>query len=654
MVDSEWIEQATVSALSDTVGIYHRTELSFIVESQVDNPFQDIEFWVEFEHLSSATSERVRTFWDGGKEWKARFKPHLEGEWSWSLDGTQDLVRSETTGSLFVSSESTSSQNTLLQPLDSENSYPLPRLRVSDNGRYLSTIDGEPFFWLGDTAWEITWKSYEEEMLAYLDDRQAKGFTVIQVVVMSHQRFFEFGVRNRKGETYFEGTDHSRLNPTYFHYLDQIVGEANKRGMIVALVPMWAHMMELHHMPEYHQQTISKENALHIADYVGARYAGSDVIWIVGGDNAYDSFKKREFWSEFAQRLDAASGGWHLMTVHTKGHTSSYDFFNSDTPWLDFHMYQSGHLADGDYTWKAAQRGWSLSPVKPVVNGEPNYEDIYNKLWQPADTSFTDTYRIQPEHVRRASWESILSGSTMGITYGANGVWQWNTRELGGTHFPRYWVDEAIQFEGSSHMRILREMAEEYDFQNWRPLNNIVQTYGNTRIAHVENRNGIVAYIPVGVESITLHLNETIVKYDGIELRNPKNSERYQSSYSIRSGPFTTKITTPNSAQDWVLFVPFISPIMGSEYPETVTLRQNYPNPFNPMTTIDFTLPDFEYVWLEIYNVYGQRVSTLLNGGLTPGYHTVRFDASAYASGIYYYQLRTPDKVTTRAMQLIR
>jgi hypothetical protein len=339
----------------------------------------------------------------------------------------------------------------------------------------------------------------------------------------------------------------------------------------------------------------------------------------------------------------------------TKGHTSSYDFFNSDTPWLDFHMYQSGHLADGDYTWKAAQKGWNLAPVKPVVNGEPNYEDIYNKLWQPADTSFTDTYRIQPEHIRRASWESMLSGSTMGITYGANGVWQWNTRELGGTHFPRYWVDEAIQFEGSTHMQILREMAEEYVFHNWRPLETIVQTPGKTRIAHVENKRGILAYIPIGIEHISVHINQQFIHHNGIEFRNPSDGQTLTSTLRyVHPESFKSVIDSPDPTHDWVLFVPFTATISGNLYPESITLSQNYPNPFNPITTIEFSLPDFDYVTLEVFNVAGQNVATLLNGGLIPGYHSIQFDASELASGLYFYRLQTSESVLTKAMQLIK
>jgi hypothetical protein len=59
---------------------------------------------------------------------------------------------------------------------------PLPRPRVSDNHRFLVTQDGQPFFWLGDTAWELFHRLNREQAELYLDNRARKGFTVIQAV----------------------------------------------------------------------------------------------------------------------------------------------------------------------------------------------------------------------------------------------------------------------------------------------------------------------------------------------------------------------------------------------------------------------------------------------------------------------------------------
>lgn len=68
-------------------------------------------------------------------------------------------------------------------------------------------------------------------------------------------------------------------------------------------------------------------------------------------------------------------------------------------------------------------------------------------------------------------------------------------------------------------------------------------------------------------------------------------------------------------------------------------MEQNYPNPFNPTTSITYALPVDAVVSIEVYNVLGQKVSQLVEGTMTAGYHNVSFDASSLASGIYMYRM---------------
>lgn len=88
--------------------------------------------------------------------------------------------------------------------------------------------------------------------------------------------------------------------------------------------------------------------------------------------------------------------------------------------------------------------------------------------------------------------------------------------------------------------------------------------------------------------------------------------------------------------------------------PQTYTLSQNYPNPFNPATKIDFSIPAASLVQLKVFNVLGQEVATLVNQAMTPGSHTVTFDASKIASGIYMYKITAGSFVSTRKMVLLK
>ena len=106
------------------------------------------------------------------------------------------------------------------------------------------------------------------------------------------------------------------------------------------------------------------------------------------------------------------------------------------------------------------------------------------------------------------------------------------------------------------------------------------------------------------------------------------------------------------------LYSGFASPI-GIEreragLPAEFALSQNYPNPFNPTTTINYALPLSSEVLLVIYNLRGEEVDRLFNGQQAAGYHTVAWDASHVASGIYFYRLQAGDYIETRKMVLLK
>lgn len=88
--------------------------------------------------------------------------------------------------------------------------------------------------------------------------------------------------------------------------------------------------------------------------------------------------------------------------------------------------------------------------------------------------------------------------------------------------------------------------------------------------------------------------------------------------------------------------------------PETYSLSQNYPNPFNPSTTIKFAIPENSNVKLEIYDLIGRKVTTLINSELNPGTYSVQWEASNYTSGIYFYRIETNNFTTVKKMLLLK
>ena len=90
------------------------------------------------------------------------------------------------------------------------------------------------------------------------------------------------------------------------------------------------------------------------------------------------------------------------------------------------------------------------------------------------------------------------------------------------------------------------------------------------------------------------------------------------------------------------------------EQPLSFKLSQNYPNPFNPTTMINYELANASDVKLEIFDMLGRKVQTLVNTRKTAGIHNAIFDASALSSGIYIYRLQAGSYLKTRKMMLIK
>jgi hypothetical protein len=126
--------------------------------------------------------------------------------------------------------------------------------------------------------------------------------------------------------------------------------------------------------------------------------------------------------------------------------------------------------------------------------------------------------------------------------------------------------------------------------------------------------------------------------YIGMAVTSHKNTA---TSTAIFSNPvFKNKPTAVEEKKDQVV--------------TAYELCNNYPNPFNPKTTIQFSLPKNEQVKLTVYDILGREVMTLIDGKMNAGVYTVPFDASRFASGMYFYKLHTPGFTQTKKMMLVK
>jgi dienelactone hydrolase len=104
----------------------------------------------------------------------------------------------------------------------------------------------------------------------------------------------------------------------------------------------------------------------------------------------------------------------------------------------------------------------------------------------------------------------------------------------------------------------------------------------------------------------------------------------------------------------WGLFTPTGIVKIENELPINFKLYQNYPNPFNPISNIEFTISDFEFVKLTVYDIRGKEIETLVNDNLAQGHYKVQWDASRYSSGVYYYTLQANNFTETKKLLLLK
>ncbi len=90
------------------------------------------------------------------------------------------------------------------------------------------------------------------------------------------------------------------------------------------------------------------------------------------------------------------------------------------------------------------------------------------------------------------------------------------------------------------------------------------------------------------------------------------------------------------------------------ELPQRITLEQNYPNPFNPATQISYTVPEQLHVTIDVYDITGRHIETLVNQSVPAGTHTVTFDGTRISSGIYMYRMQAGSQSFTRRMMLVK
>lgn len=620
-----------ISNSSETqVEIYSRFELTFKSDYNYSNPYTDAKFYVEF--CSDKNSKfKVYGFWAGSNTFKVRFMPRELGNWSWTL-------RSETPLDTFLMNKS---GNFIVVENPSNNDFIQKGIpRISPNKRYLMHENGEPLFIVNEIAWRLPLSSLKDEVINYLSDRKSKGFNSVSLVIID--TFYEWGDSIRSGITLFSNYIENRINPEFFEYVDWCINTINDSGMVVFLTPLWGTISEPNFESQWFPMCFEKQKSYDYAKYCAARYAANNIIWIVGGDCNYNRPGSKDFWTKWAYILQSYSGGYQLITSHSMGYTGTYDFFpNSD--WLDFHTYQSGHIIGVDYSWKGGYKAWNNRPIKPVINLEPSFEDLYE---------FRGDYkkiRIEYSDVRKAMYESIFSGAIVGLSYSANGIFNWYSPNLKVGLEPRYKIDSVIFLPGSGQVKLIKDFSVSIGWPNIIPCLELQNRKNEEKvIASCASDYYFAAYFPSGVTKGRFNLASLVNRNFSYKWVEPNDLTESEILIMDQTNLNDLEFTPPDTnAKILVVMRNDDSNLSNKNEP----LIELYPNPaidnlfiesYNSFDT-DFTL--------DLYNALGKLLET---------YHfpnessLLNIDLKHFNSGSYYIIARNKSKKVIKGFNIIK
>ncbi len=420
------------------------------------------------------------------------------------------------------------------------------QLKVSPDKHFLQTTAGKPFFWLGDTAWELFHRLNREEADLYLQDRASKGYTVIQAVVLAE--LDGLNDPNPYGEKPLIDNDPNKPNEAYFKHVDYVVNKAEKLGLIVGMLPSWGD--KWNKAWGIGPVIFTADNARTFGEYIGKRYKDKLIVWIIGGDRPIENPEQLEIIRAMAEGVKKGDGGKHLMTYHPPGGSSSFDFVK-DEKWMDFHMSQTGHSTDSKH-YEYNRKAFALSSILPHVDGEPSYEDHPNKF-NPGKFGWLDDF-----DTRQSAYWSLLTGA-FGHTYGNHNIWQMYTEERKPISWARTHWKTALNHSGAMQLGLMRRMFEKRNWQRLLPDQSIIakdnpETQEYETAAVSKDGDFLIVYLPYG--------RKTTLKTDKIKgkslkgyLFNPRDGRTIPLGTFDNTG---TKEIVPHSegrGSDWVVVI---------------------------------------------------------------------------------------------------
>jgi hypothetical protein len=421
----------------------------------------------------------------------------------------------------------------------------VPQFVVSNNHRFLLK-DGKPFFWLGDTAWELFHRLDKAEAGEYLKRRSEQGFTIIQAVVLAEMDGLH--TANANGDKPLINDDPATPNEKYFEQVDYVIDKADSYNLNIALLPAWGDKIFKDRWgmgPEI----FNEQNAAVYAAWLANRYkAKRNIIWVLGGDRVPRP-ADIPVWRAMGNAIMKITSNKAVISFHPQpNQLGSAEWFHQDE-WLSFNMFQTGHCRDAA-VYEKIGNAYNLKPVKPVMDAEPIYED------HPVCFNATELGTSNAFDVRRSAYLDLFAGA-FGHTYGCHDIWQMNSEKHEPVNGPHYTWRQAMELPGANQLKYVRRLMESFPTNSRVPDQSVIAENNYMPAERIQATRGddyLFVYSCTGMP-----FSVFMGKITGSQVKgywyNPRNGKTTEIEIIPNRG--MKKFTPPGMSygQDWVLIL---------------------------------------------------------------------------------------------------
>ena len=421
------------------------------------------------------------------------------------------------------------------------------QFQTSPGGHYLLR-DGKPFFWLGDTGWELFHRLDREQADQYLKTRSSQGFTVIQAVVLAE--FDGLHTANAYGDFPLMHDDPATPNENYFKHVDYILNKAEEYGLVIGLLPTWGDKVTKSW--GVGPVIFNPQNAGIYGRWLGNRYKNNkNIIWILGGDRNPQNENELKIWRSMAAGILEGTGGRGkaLITYHPQPNEEGSGQYFLNDEWFSLNMFQNGHCRNTP-VYDKIYKAWLRTPAKPVLDGEPIYED------HPVCFNVKELGTSNALDVRQYAYLDLFSGAC-GHTYGCHDIWQFYSKAHEAINGPHVYWPEALQLTGANQMKYVRKLMESHPLTERVPDQSLVienNLCASERIQATRGKDYIFIYSAAG-KPFTVVMGKIEGKTLNVYWFNPRNGSVSKDAEIRNAGNMLFKPPSSGYGQDWVLIL---------------------------------------------------------------------------------------------------